>query len=235
MSHGASLPVRHLADVWLADLVTDGTVCPLCGARRRAGIRYLDGWLRESVNDVTLRGELDRARGLCGPHTGAILEAERRDSGSRLASAILLGAVLRIRRAELAAVRGTKGRGRGKAIEAAARPAACMVCRAEDEGERTALVSVGGYLRDPAWAVALGESALCLAHLLRLADVAGGEPAWAAVEARQADRIERIAAGLHGFGMNAAFDRRHLLTAEETASVPEAARFLGAPPDDRAG
>lgn len=234
MSHGSALPVRHLADVWLADLVT-GMSCPLCGARRRAGIRYLDGWLRESVNDVSLRGELDRARGLCGPHTGAILDAERRESGSRLASAILLGAVLRIRRAELAALREAKGRGRGRALSAAARPPACMVCRAEDEGERTALVSLGGYLRDPAWAAALGAADFCLDHLLRLADTAGGEPAWPGIEARQAERIERIAAGLHGFGMNAAFDRRHLLTDEETASIPEAARLLGAPPEGRAG
>ncbi|MFO1540660.1 MAG: hypothetical protein ACKOTZ_09530 [Chloroflexota bacterium] len=226
-SQAGGLRVRSLADVHLADRLT-GPGCPVCGARARAVARYLDGWLGESVNDVTLRAELDRARGLCGDHTGALLAAERRGAGGRLASAILLDAILRVRAAELATARTARGRGRGRAYAAAARPPACLVCATEAAAEASAVTGIAGYLDDADWVRAAGAAAFCLAHLVALLGVADG-PGAAAVAAEQAARVDAVRALLTAYGMNAAFDRRHLQRPEEAAAVDAAAQLLGAP------
>lgn len=220
------LRVRSLADVHLADRLT-GPGCPVCTARTRAVARYLDGWLGESVNDVTLRAELDRARGLCGEHTGALLAAERRGAGGRLASAILLDAILRVRAAELATARAARGRGRGRAYAVAARPPACLVCTTAEAAEATSVAGIAGYLDDADWARAASTADFCLAHLVALLRAADG-PGAAAVAAEQTARIDGIRALLTAYGMNAAFDRRHLRRPEEAAAVDAAAQLLGA-------
>src|SRR5687768_7424360 len=123
----APLPVRDLADVPLAGLF-DGPGCPLCRRVAAVSARFIEGILDESVNDVTFRRELDVARGFCALHTHQLLAANRAVTGGSLSSAILFGAVLRVRRREIAAVLESGGRGRGRRAEAAARPADCPVC-----------------------------------------------------------------------------------------------------------
>lgn len=219
-----SLPVRDLADAPLAPLF-GAPGCPLC--RRVAALeeRFIDAMLYESVNDVRFRAELDEARGFCGRHVTAVVEHNRRTAGS-LASAILLGAILRVRRAEIEGALDA-GRGRSKRLAAAAAPPACPVCVGVTRGIADSVESLRRLSADPTWEAALAGAELCLAHLLALvrADTRAPE-AWGRVEAAQAARLAALHARVDAFAHHSSEDRRHLITDEERAAVDEAAALL---------
>jgi len=224
----SDLPAHNLADVRLADLF-EGTGCPVCASRTRAIDRFLESWLWEGVNDVGIRRELDASRGLCPIHVGELVASDRRHSGSMLGSAILLDAMLRVRRAEIEGVGRARGaRARGRALAVAARAPDCLVCRVGHEAEAAAVDSIVRHVDDADWAEAAAQASFCLTHLGALMRSAGGGPAWRAVEGQQLERIATSHRTIGAFIAHSAYDTRHLRTPEEVASLRNVARLLGA-------
>ena len=229
----SDLPARNLADVRLADLL-EGTGCPVCAARGRAIDRFLESWLWESVNDVGVRRELDASRGLCPIHVRELVASDRRHSGSMLGSAILLDAMLRVRQAEIEAVRRARGgRARARALAAASQDPACLVCRVGDEAEASTIDGIGRHL-EAAWAEATAQASFCVAHLVVLMRAARDISAWQVVEERQLERVASLHRTIGAFISHSAYDTRHLRTAEEVASLGRVAQLLGAS-DERPG
>jgi hypothetical protein len=156
-----------------------------------------------------------------------VLGAERGGGGGTLGSSILFEAVLAVRVAELRSVHESRGRGRGRRIEAAARPPACPVCAA---GTAAASRFVGTALSraaEPSWQDALGSAAFCLDHFVLVMAAARPSDEWRAIEARQLARVEALRARIESFAHRSAHDRRHLITDEERRSADEAAALLG--------
>lgn len=221
----SSLPVRDLADAPLARLFGPAG-CPLCRRATAIEERFIDAMLDESVNDVRFRAELDEARGFCGRHAAGVLDRNRRTAGS-LSSAILFGAILRVRLAEMNELRRA-GRGRSRRLAAAAARPACPVCERARRGVVDAADSLVRLSADQAWEAALSRAEVCLVHLVALMAAAQRPPeAWARVEGAQLERLSALLQRVDAFAHHSSEDRRHLLTDEERASVDEVARALG--------
>ena len=218
------LPVRSGADIRLADAL-DAPGCPLCRERDRAVAASLESILSESVNDVPFRLALDEARGFCPPHARAVLDADRKGSGS-LGAAILLRATLGIRLRELEAAHATGGRARSRRLREAAVPPACPLCQRVARTDADLVDGLGRMIDDPAWAEAVASAALCHAHLLALAARRSPSPAWLAIEDRQLERLRALADDLAGFAHASSHDRRHLMTDAHRASVDATADLL---------
>jgi len=228
----STLPARDLNAVQLAESMR-AAGCPLCHHRARAVRRFIEGFLYESVNDVTFRRDLDTARGCCDLHTHALFDADRRLSGGMLGSAILLGAILRIREQELRTAHSAGGISRGRRVQDAARPPACLVCT---ESAHIDEVSAGSLVRlaaDARWAEAIGAAELCLQHLVTLMAAPGRSGGWSVVEQQQLTRIAALRELVAGFAHNSSHDRRQLTTPEQVASPTRAASFLGGDPGER--
>ena len=193
--------------------------CPLCRERDRSEASYLESILAESVNDVGFRQALDGARGLCGAHAAAFLDADRQRAGS-LGAAILIRATLLIRVQELEAAAAERGRTRRRRLEDAARPPACPACRTVATADASAVASVGRLADEPPWAEAVAAADLCVPHVLALARATEAR-GWPAIERRQLDRLAALRDRLDLFAHRSAHDRRHLLTDELRASVDE--------------
>lgn len=221
------LPVRSLADSRLADLFL-ASGCPVCGSLERATDGYLASLLWENVNDVGVRQRLDQTRGLCPTHVRVLVAVDRRRSGGTLGSGILLGAMLRIRRAELAAA---NGRGRRRALERSRRSADCIACAEASVTLRTTVGSLARLASEPRWVDALGTADLCLDHLLMLLGALADAPA-AVIGARQSERIGALADLLESFTQHSSHDQRHLLTDAELGATDDV-RDLLAGRDDR--
>jgi hypothetical protein len=219
------LPVHSSADVHLADAFGLAG-CPLCRERARTEAAYLEAILAESVNDVAFRQGLDAARGLCAAHARAVLDADRRRSGS-LGAAILLRATLAIRLRELEAAASDRGRSRTKRVEAAARPPACPVCGRVARADASMIDTVGRQVDEAPWAAAVGAAPFCLEHLLALMSSGPRSAAWPSIEAQQLDRLRRLRDDLEAYAHRSSHDRRHLMTDAHRASVDEAADVLG--------
>lgn len=228
----STLPARDLNAVQLAESM-DVTGCPLCHHRGRAIGRFIDGFLYESVNDVTFRRDLDAARGFCAVHTHALFDADRRLSGGMLGSAILLGAILRIREHELRTAHSARGISRGRRVQDAARPPACLVCAEAAHIDEVAAGSLVRFSADTLWAEAVGAAEMCLEHLVTLMAAPGRPAGWAAVEEQQLTRIGALRELVAGFAHNSSHDRRQLTTPEQVASPTRAAAFLGGQPNGR--
>jgi hypothetical protein len=220
------LPTRDLADVHLAELLASPG-CPGCHERQQVVERYSEAYLYESVNDVGFRADLDVARGMCGDHVREMLRADRRQAGGALGPAILLDAMLRVREAELRAVVGARGPMRSRRVREAARPPVCPVCAEVSLRVEGILRHLMRLTADPSWANAVGRADLCLDHLVAMMAAPGRPSGWADVERRQLDRVHRLRERLIAFADHSAHDRRHLVTADERASVEEAAAVLG--------
>jgi hypothetical protein len=218
------LPVRTGADVHLADAFLEPG-CPLCRERARTEAAYLESILAESVNDIPFRQALDAARGFCGRHAAAILDADRRRAGS-LGAAILLRATLTPRVRELQTAAATRGRARSGRVRDAARPPACPACERTARAEAGRAASLVALTADARWAEAVGAAPLCLEHLLALMGVASAPPGWPGVEARQLERLTDLVARLDGYAHTSSHDRRHRQTAPQRASPDEAAAVL---------
>jgi hypothetical protein len=225
--HASRLPARTGADVHLADAF-GGAGCPLCRERDRLEAAYLEAILAESVNDVPFREALDAARGFCAPHSRAILDADRRRSGS-LGAAILLRATLMVRLRELEALHGAGGWSRGRRAGDASRAPACPVCHRVAEADAVLIESLIRHVAQPAWAEAAAAAPFCLEHLVALVDRRSPPAGWLPVEARQLERLRAMEARLDRFAHASAHDRRHLQTPDQVASVDEAADLLGGP------
>jgi hypothetical protein len=228
MTTGSGLPARDLADVQLARHL-DGLGCPVCKAGDRAVSRFLDAWLYEGVQDVQRRAELDRARGLCGAHTRALLTANRERGGGQLGTAILLEAILAVRLPELRAAHAARGRLRNHKVAVAARPPACPVCIQATRATDDATSGLLAHAHEPAWAAAIGTADVCLPHLLGLMTAGGSSQAWHAIETRQLDRLKRLGSLARDYAHHQAEDRRHLLTDEQSASVARLVDLLAGP------
>ena len=221
------LPVRTGADVHLADAFGQPG-CPLCREQERTGVAYLESILAESVNDVPFREALDAGRGFCAAHCRAVLDADRRRSGT-LGAAILLRATLVARLRDLEATQGAGGWTRSRRSTEAARPPACPACRRLAESDAWV---VGGLVRlaeDPAWAEAVATAPLCLGHLIALMDRRAVPPWWPAIESRQLGRLRDLRDRLERFAHASAHDCGHLQTDDQRASVEEVADLLGGP------
>ena len=120
------LPARSGADIHLADAF-EAPGCPVCRELDRVESAYLESILAESVDDVGFRGTLMGCEGHCAGHSRAVLDADRRRSGS-LGAAILLRASLLTRLRDLEAVHAARGWNRTKRLAEAARPPACPAC-----------------------------------------------------------------------------------------------------------
>jgi Family of unknown function (DUF6062) len=221
-----SLPARDLGTVRLAELFAEPG-CPLCHHREQALTRYIEGFMYESVNDVAFRATLDAARGFCGPHTTDVLAGGRHVTGGMEGSAILFGAVLRVRERELRAVHTAGGLSRGRRAQEAAKPPSCLVCAEATSVDRAAVASLMRLATEREWAAAIGEAALCLDHLAALMSAPGRPASWSVIEDRQLARIGALRELVDAFAHNATHDRRHLTTDEQTAATGRAATFLG--------
>lgn len=223
-AHPDRLPARTGADVHLADAFGEPG-CPLCRERARTEAAYLESILAESVNDIPFRQALEAARGFCGRHAAAILDADRRRAGS-LGAAILLRATLIPRLRELEAAAGARGRARAGRVRDAARPPACPACERTSRAEAIRAESVVTLTSEPRWAAAVAAAPLCLDHLLALMAVTPAPAAWAGVEASQVARLTELATRLDGFAHTSSHDRRHRQTEAQRASPDEAAAVL---------
>ena len=170
------LPVHTNADVHLADAFGEPG-CPLCRERDRAEEAWLESILAESVNDVPFRHALDAARGFCGRHAAAVLDADRRRAGS-LGAAILLQAALVPRLRELEAVHAARGWTRTRRMTEAAHPPACPACERSAHTDAGRAESVVKLTADPAWAEAVAAAPVCLEHLVALMGVRPAPGAW---------------------------------------------------------
>lgn len=220
------LPARDMASAQLARLLAQPG-CPGCRERRQVVERYTEAFLYESVNDVRFRADLDVARGICGPHVQAMLAVDRRTAGGMLGPAILLDAMLRVRLAELQAALGAPRPIRSRRLRDAARPAACPVCREVASTIDALLRHLVRQTDDPTWAEAVAGADLCLEHLVAMMATPDRPAGWAEVERRQLRRLAELRRLLIAHADHAAHDRRHLATAEERASVDDAARLFG--------
>lgn len=222
----APLHARSLGDAPLADaFALPG--CPICRRIDGSAARFLDAILLERVNDVAFRADLDARRGFCQLHVDAILAGNRSSTGGTLAAAILLRAMLAIRRRELDAARSQRGRGRARQLADAAAAPDCPLCEQSRETEADAIAALARLADDPDWTAALARAPICLRHLVRLLAAPGPASAWATVESAQADRLARLEARLEAFIHHSSQDRRDLLTPEEEASADDVARLLG--------
>jgi hypothetical protein len=228
------LPTRDLASVHLAELLAEQG-CPGCRERRLVVERYSEAYLYESVTDVRFRGELDTARGMCGEHVREMLRADRRQAGGALGPAILLDAMLRVRESELRAASIARGPIRSRRIREAARPAACPVCAEVAQRVEGILRHLVRLTADPVWADAVGDAEPCLDHLLAMMAAPDRPSAWDGLERRQLERVQRVRKRLIAFADHSAHDRRHHRTADERASVDEAAALLGGAEGDPRG
>ncbi len=219
------LPVRDLADAPIADAFAQPG-CPLCRRVAVAEARFVDAMLYESVNDVAFRRELDERRGFCARHTHGLLAENRRRAGS-LSSAILLAAVLRVRRREVAITLATGGRGRARRATAAARPADCPICAQGGIALGNAIGSLQRLSGDAAWFEAMSRAPFCLTHLVGLLGVGARESGWDAILEHQAARLSGLQERLDAFAHHSSEDRRHLMTDEEREAVDEVAVALG--------
>jgi hypothetical protein len=190
-------------------------------------VRYIEGFMYESVNDVAFRATLDAARGFCGPHTSDVLTGGRHVTGGMVGSAILFGAVMRVREGELRAVHAAGGLSRGRRTQDALRPPACLVCAESASVDAAAVTSLLRLAREPEWAAAIGDAALCLEHLTALMAASGRPPGWNSIEDRQLARVGALRELVQAFAHNASHDRQHLTTEEQTAAPAQAAAFLG--------
>jgi hypothetical protein len=213
------------ADIHLADAFARAG-CPLCRERRRTEAGYLESILAESVNDVPFREALDAARGLCADHAGAVLDADRRRSGS-VGAAILLRATLAVRLRELEAAHGARGRSRSRRLEDAARQPACPACARIGRTDAGLVESLVRLTDEAPWAQAASEAPFCLDHLLALAAHRPSSAAWPAIEARQLERLLTLRDRLDAFAHASSHDRRHTLTDAHRAAVDAAAELLG--------
>lgn len=219
------LPVRSATDANLA-AAFGAPGCPVCSELARADAAWLESILAESVNDVAFRASLERARGLCGAHARAVLDADRRLAGS-LGAAILLRATLGVRLREIDAAHGSRGRARSRRAEQAARPPECPGCA---QGATTLDLVSGAIARLAAgaeWSAAVGEAPFCMEHLARLLRERPASAGWAAAEERQVARLHALDELLAGFAHTSSHDRRHLQTDAQRASVDAAADLLG--------
>jgi len=160
------LPARSAADLRLADAF-EGPGCPVCAEVARTDAQWLESILAESVNDIPFREALDHARGLCPRHVRAVLDADRRRSGS-LGAAILLRAMLTARLAEIEAAHTARGWTRARRAEEASRPPACLGCAREATTLAWVTRAVVQLAADDAWSAAAAAAPFCLAHLLLL-------------------------------------------------------------------
>jgi hypothetical protein len=220
------LPARDIGDVRLADHVESGG-CPICAARADAIARFIDAMLWESVNDVAFRRELDAARGFCEPHSGAVLAADRAQSGGALGASILFRAVLTIRLREAERAASAAGRTRRRLLGLASTSPDCPVCGMGLDAESGAIDRLRLLVAEPAWAEALATADVCLVHLVALLQDPPRTEAWRGVERRQLERLRDIHRRLSGFVDHSGHDRRHLLTDDERRAVDDAARLLG--------
>ncbi len=227
------LPARDLSAVKLADMFSEPG-CPLCRHRDIALTRYIEGFMYESVNDVAFRRSLDEARGFCPPHVQAVLTGGRHVTGGMLGSAILFGAIMRVRERELRAVHDAGSLSRGRRAQEATRDAACLVCAEGTTVDAAGANSVLRLAAEPEWAVAIGQAELCLDHLAGLMASPGRPATWADIESRQLARIGALRALVEAFAHNSSHDRRHLTTSEQVAAPGQAADFLGGSPPDAA-
>lgn len=225
------LPARDLSAVKLADMFGEPG-CPLCRHRERAVERYIEGFMYESVNDVAFRRSLDDARGFCRPHTHAVLSGGRRLSGGMLGSAILFGAIMRVRERELRAVHDAGSLSRGRRAQEAVRAPTCLVCTEAAAVDAAGINSILRLATEPEWATAIGDADLCLEHLSSLMTAPGRPPAWTDVEDRQMARIRALREVVEDFAHNSSHDRQHLTTPEQVAAPGQAAGFLGGPAGD---
>jgi len=218
------LPARSGADIHLADAF-EAPGCPLCRELDRAESTYLESILAESVNDVGFRGTLDAARGFCAGHARAVLDADRRRSGS-LGAAILLRASLLARLRDLEAVHAARGWNRTKRLAEAARPPACPACARLARNRAGLLDGLAHLVADRAWAAAVSAAPFCLEHLTGLLARRPATDAWGDIETRQLERLRDLRDLLERFAHASSHDRAHLQTDAQRASVDAVADLL---------
>ena len=218
------LPARSGADIHLADAF-EAPGCPVCRELDRAESAYLESILSESVNDVGFRGTLDAARGFCAWHSRAVLDADRRRSGS-LGAAILLRASLLTRLRDLDAVHAARGWNRTKRLAEAARPPACPACARLARIRAGLLDGLAQLVTDSTWAAAVSAAPFCLEHLAGLLARRPATGVWGDIETRQLERLRDLRDLLERFAHASSHDRAHLQTDAQRASVDAVADLL---------
>ncbi|MDP2349571.1 MAG: hypothetical protein Q8M74_00235, partial [Chloroflexota bacterium] len=191
----------------------------------RTEAAYLESVLAGSVNDVAFREALHAGRGMCAVHCRAVLDADRRRSGS-LGAAILLRAILTTRLRDLDAARATSGRTRARRLSEAARPPSCPACARLVRSDAGLLEGLAALMADPAWSAAMASAAFCLEHLVGLLARRPATGSWSDVESRQLERLRDLGDRLDGFAHTSSHDRADLQTDEQRAALDTVADLL---------
>ena len=218
------LPARSSADVHLVEAF-EAPGCPACNDLDRTEAAYMESILAGSVNDVAFRAALDAGRGMCASHSRAVLDADRRRSGS-LGAAILLRAILLSRLRDLDGVRTATGRTRARKLSEAARPPDCPACARLARSEAGLLDGLAALMADPAWSAAVESAPFCLEHLVGLLARRPVTGSWSEVESRQLERLRDLGDLLDGFAHASSHDRAHLQTDAQRASLETVADLL---------
>lgn len=123
----------------------DAPVCAVCACTHRASTHYLNGVVREGVNDVALRREWRRRGGICGRHWRVFRQLESPPLPAAILTEDLLGSRL--------------AGGVREAID-------CPACEIERTAERRYLRALGGLEPEAVRsALASGRGFLCLHHV----------------------------------------------------------------------
>lgn len=197
--------------------------CPLCRLVREGEERWLWQFLYEFSGDPEVRGELDRAFGLCHAHAHLLIKVvEERELVSGDSVARVYETIVRRYRLDLA--RSASG-----GSWRSSRRAGCPLCLRRSERELGLVYSLLEALEDPAWRASFELSAgLCNPHLLLAVREAGDPQVKGFLIADHLARLERLERALGELQRKQRYDVDEPITPEEARSWREAVwRFTG--------
>ncbi len=228
------LPARDFEEIRLAEAL-ERRRCPICDARQESAYAALRGLAREGATDRGLRADIDRGLGFCQVHSVGLSKMELLQTSSKLATAVLLDAVLRRRLAALKKLSGADAVAQGRGLADLADPR-CPVCARASEASGMAIDRLLALSDDPAWSAALGSGELCLSDLCALwaAAAAGSrdvQERWRGILIVQLARLEALQKKLAEYAHNSTVDRRHLITGEQQEAAALSIRLFGGSPD----
>lgn len=184
--------------------------CPVCFRVAAAARKRLEELLAEHATDPETRQRLRHSRGFCATHTWLLPTVAHANLGVALIYHDLLrDALVQLEQRARQTLRGGSRRiVRASPVRHNRPEATCLICR---EGETLTMSDLGvivAHFADSRFLAGFARSAgLCLPHVLRLVDLAGGHPNLGSVLAWHATRWHELEADLVEFARK--FDYRY--------------------------